>query len=197
MTLEGTESLAGLPILLFETAGAWERWLAEHVAQADGLWLKHAKKTSGLVAVSYAEALDVALCYGWIDGQKQSYDNQYYLQKWTPRRPRSVWSKTNIDHVARLEREGRMKPAGLAAVAAAKADGRWAAAYDSSATMTVPEDLAAALEANPQAKAFWATLNRTNTYAFCYRVQSAQKPETRQARIEKFVAMLAAGKKQY
>lgn len=191
------ETLAGVPIVLFETAQDWERWLKDNYAQATGLWLKHAKKASGLASVSYAEALDIALCYGWIDGQKQSYDAQYFLQKWTPRRAKSVWSKVNVDKVAGLIASGRMKPSGLAAVEAAKADGRWEQAYDSAQTMTMPEDFAAALEANPKAKEFYATLNKTNTYAMLWRIQTAKKPETRVARIEKFVAMLGEGKKLY
>jgi uncharacterized protein YdeI (YjbR/CyaY-like superfamily) len=158
------------------------------------MWLKIAKKDSGVKTISYAQALEVALCWGWIDGQKQAYDERYFLQKFTPRRARSVWSKINVEKVGALIAAGKMRPAGLAAVEAAKSDGRWAAAYDGARTIAVPEDLAAALEANPKAKAFWETLNRTNVYAFCYRVQSAKKAETRAARIEKFIGMLEEGR---
>lgn len=188
------EEKAGLPIVLFEQPVDWEQWLAAHYEQPDGLWLKIAKKTSGQVSVTYGEALEVALCYGWIDGQKQSYDEQYFLQKFTPRRPRSVWSKVNVEKAEALIAAGKMQPAGLAQVEAAKADGRWAAAYESARTMEVPADFQAALDASPQAKAFWATLNKTNTYAMLWRLATAKKPETRTARIEKFIAMLEAGK---
>lgn len=186
----------GLPIIAFETAADFAAWIEAHIADG-GLWLKIAKKASGVTTVDYAQALDVALCYGWIDGQKQSYDGTYFLQRFTPRRPKSVWSKVNVEKVAALIKEGKMLPEGLAAVEAAKADGRWEAAYDSARTMGIAEDFAAALEANPKAKAFWATLNKTNTYAFNYRIQSAKKPETRAARIEKFIAMLNEGRSIY
>jgi len=191
-----SEVKAGLPVLAFERAQDFAAWLEAHLTDA-GLWLKIAKKDSGVTTITYAQGLEVALCYGWIDGQKQAYDARYFLQKFTPRRPKSVWSKVNVQKVEALIAAGKMRSAGLAAVEAAKADGRWAAAYDSARTMTMPDDFAAALEANPKAKEFWATLNKTNTYAFLYRIQSAKKPETRAARIEKFVAMLAAGEKLY
>jgi uncharacterized protein YdeI (YjbR/CyaY-like superfamily) len=185
-----------LPIIAFEKTEDFAAWIEGHWADA-GMWLKIAKKGSGVKTISYAQALEVALCWGWIDGQKQAYDERYFLQKFTPRRARSVWSKINVAKAEALIRAGKMRPAGLAAVEAAKSDGRWAAAYDGARAMTVPEDLAVALEANPKAKAFWETLNRTNVYAFCYRVQSAKKAETRAARIERFVAMLEAGEKLY
>lgn len=183
----------GLPVLSFAAKQSFAAWLEQHIADA-GLWLKIAKKGSGAVTISYAEGLEVALCYGWIDGQKQAYDGQYFLQRFTPRRAKSVWSKINVDKVGELIKSGRMRPEGLAAVEAAKADGRWDAAYAGARTMVISEDFAAALEANPKAKAFWATLNKTNLYAFNFRVQSAVKPETRRARIEKFIAMLNEGK---
>ncbi len=188
------EELAGLPIMLLEKASDWEKWLEANFAQTGGVWLKHAKKASGKASVSYVEALEAAICWGWIDGQKQTYDEQYFLQKYTPRRAKSVWSKINVDRVAALTAAGRMKPSGLVEVERAKADGRWDQAYDGARTMTEAEDFAAALEANPQAKAFYATLNKTSRYAFNYRIQSAKKPETRQARIEKFITMLNEGK---
>ncbi len=141
------EELAGAPIMLFETVGYWEKWLEAKYAQPSGVWLKHAKKASGMESVSYIEALETAICYGWIDGQKQVYDEQYFLQKYTPRRPRSVWSKINVERVVALIAAGRMKPAGLAEVERAKEDGRWEQVYDSATTMTVPADFQAALDA--------------------------------------------------
>ncbi|HSI20365.1 MAG TPA: YdeI/OmpD-associated family protein [Verrucomicrobiae bacterium] len=189
------ETLAGLPIKLFETPKDWESWLNENHPEPTGLWLKIAKKASGKRSVSYLEALDVALCFGWIDGQKQSYDAEYFLQKFTPRRAKSTWSKVNVENIARLTAAGLMQAPGLAAVEAAKADGRWDQAYDSSRTMEMPEEFRLALDAHPKAKAFFSTLNKANTYAILWRVQTAKKPETRQARIEKLIAMLEAGEK--
>ncbi|HSX02430.1 MAG TPA: YdeI/OmpD-associated family protein [Candidatus Saccharimonadia bacterium] len=186
---DGVDLKDGLPILAFANAPIFEVWVAEHGTDA-GLWLKIAKKAFGIATVSYAEAVDVALCYGWIDGQKQSYDEQYFLQKFTPRRPKSIWSQVNVAKVAALTAVGRMKPPGLAAVAAAQADGRWDQAYASARTMAMPPDFAAALEANPIAKEFYATLNKTNTYAILWRIETAKKPETRQARITKLIALL-------
>ena len=186
----------GQPVLSFETTEAFAEWIEAHIADA-GLWLKIAKKGSGVLTINYAQALDVALCYGWIDGQKQAYDDQYFLQRFTPRRAKSAWSKINVTKATELIKAGKMRPAGLAAMEAAKADGRLDAAYAGGRTMIIAEDFAAALEANPRAKAFWATLSKTNTYAFNYRIQSAKKPETRQARIEKFIAMLNEGKAIY
>lgn len=184
------EELAGLPIVLFEQPRDWEQWLEVNHGQPQGLWLKIGKKAAGKASVSYAEALERALCFGWIDGQKQTYDGEYFLQKFTPRRAKSVWSKVNVEKVAALTAAGKMRPAGLAAVEAAKADGRWDQAYDSARTMAVPVDFQTELDANPDAKAFFATINKTNSYAILYRIQSAKKPETRQARIEKFITML-------
>ncbi|RDZ28104.1 YdeI/OmpD-associated family protein [Lysobacter silvisoli] len=189
-----TERPNDLPIELFADADAWERWLVAH-PRAPGLWLKIAKKGQGVSSVSYTEALDVALCHGWIDGLKRSCDERYFLQRFTPRRPRSVWSKINIGKVEALTAAGRMRPAGLREVEAAQADGRWQAAYDSSSTIEVPEDLAAAFKKNAKAKRFFEQLDRTNRYAVLWRVQTAKKPETRAARIEKLVAMLGRGEK--
>ncbi len=183
-----------LPIEHFLDEKEWEQWLSEHSA-SKGLWLKIAKKDSGIPSVNYAQALDVALCHGWIDGQKKGFDAQFFLQRFTPRRPRSLWSKINIGHVERLTVAGRMATAGLREVGAAKADGRWDAAYHGSGSMEVPMELAAALAKNRKAKAFFDTLDKTNRYSFCWRVQTAKKPETRIARAEKFVAMLAKGEK--
>lgn len=184
------ETLANLPILLCDSPQAWENWLGEHHAQTQGVWLKMAKKGAGVASVSYAEALDAALCYGWIDAQKKSYDDAFWLQKFTPRRPKSVWSKVNTEKVTQLIASGKMQPAGLRAVDGAKQDGRWEAAYQPQSTLTVPDDLRAELERHPQAQAFFDTLNKINRYAICYRIETARKPETRRARIEKFIAML-------
>lgn len=189
------ETFAGLPVRQFETQKQWRAWLDKHHTQTTGVWLKIAKKSAAIATVTYTEALDEALCYGWIDGQGNGLDAQYYLQRFTPRRPKSIWSKINVAKIAALTAAGKMKPAGLAAVSAAKEDGRWDQAYDSHSTSTVPADFQAALDKNPQAKEFFATLNKTNTYAFLWRIQTAKRPKTRQARIEKFIVMLANGEK--
>lgn len=183
-----------LPILHFQDEGEWEKWLSVHYS-SKGLWLKIAKKDSGIASVNYAQALDVALCHGWIDGQKRGLDEKFFLQRFTPRRPRSLWSKINIGKVEGLIASGRMQPAGMREVEAAKADGRWDAAYHGSGSMEIPAELATALAKNRKAKAFFDTLDKTNRYSFCWRVQTAKKPETRIARAEKFVAMLAKGEK--
>ena len=181
------------PILLFADRAAFRAWLSAHHASSPGLWLRIAKAASPLRSVTYAEALDVALCFGWIDGQKKSYDADSFLQKFTPRQKRSPWSKRNREHVERLVAAGEMHPAGLAAVEAARTDGRWDRAYDSAGTVTVPEDLQAALAQNPEAKAFFETLKGANRYSILYRIQTAVKPETRARRIAEFVAMLQRG----
>ena len=186
-----------LPILAFATHGAWKAWLDEHHAASEGLWLKIAKKGSGIETVSYPEALEVALCYGWIDGQKASFDDRYWLQRFTPRRSRSKWSKVNRQKATELIERGAMKPAGLREVERAKADGRWDAAYDAQSTATVPDDLRRELEKNDAAREFFQTLNSANRYAILYQIGDAKKPETRARRIEKFVAMLAERKKLY
>ena len=184
-----------LPIIPFASAGAWGAWLEENHATSDGLWLKFARKGSGIESVSFAEALNVALCYGWIDSQANGFDDHYWLQRFTPRRPRSKWSKRNRDKAARLIAEGRMKPAGLREVERARADGRWDAAYDPQSTATVPEDLRRELEKDIAAREFFATLDSANRYAILHRIQDARRPETRARRIEKYVAMLHEGKK--
>jgi uncharacterized protein YdeI (YjbR/CyaY-like superfamily) len=183
-----------VPIKLFRSAAAWEKWLAGHAAEK-GLWLKIAKKGQGMATVTYPEAVEVALCHGWIDGLKRACDEQYFLQRFTPRKPRSLWSKINVEKAERLSAEGRMADAGLREVEAARADGRWDAAYASASRMEVPSELAAALQANGKARAFFEQLDRTNRYAFCWRVHTARKAETRAARVEKFVAMLERGEK--
>jgi uncharacterized protein YdeI (YjbR/CyaY-like superfamily) len=181
----------GQPVIPFPSTQAWERWLAEHHATSAGVWVKMAKKASGIESVTHVEALDVALCYGWIDGQRASLDETWFLQRFTRRRPLSKWSKVNREKVAALIAANRMQPAGLAAVEAAQADGRWDQAYDPPSKVTVPDDLRAALDANPEAAAFFATLNSSNRYAILYRVHDAKRPETRARRIEQFVGMLA------
>jgi uncharacterized protein YdeI (YjbR/CyaY-like superfamily) len=189
------DPLDGLPVLAFKSSTAWRDWLAGNFDRQDGIWMRFYKKASGIESIIYAEALDEALCYGWIDGQAKKYDDQSYLQKFTPRRPRSIWSKRNIDHIARLTKEGRLQPSGIKQVEAAKADGRWENAYDSPSNMEIPADFYAALDASPLAKEFFATLNRTNTYAIAWRLQTAKKPETRQRRLEAIIKMLESGEK--
>ena len=177
----------------FRNARAFEAWLKKHHATSDGLWLRIARKGADEPSVTYAEAVEIALCWGWIDGQKKGLDDQHFLQRFTPRRPRSIWSKVNVAKVATLVEAGRMQPPGQAQVDAAKADGRWERAYDGARTATMPDDLQAALEANAAARAFFATLNAGNRYAVLWRVQTAVKPETRARRIAQLVDMLARG----
>jgi uncharacterized protein YdeI (YjbR/CyaY-like superfamily) len=172
------ETFKDLPVLLFVTKSDWRAWLEENHRQTQGIWLKHTKKSSGKTSVSYQEAVEEALCYGWIDSQKQAYDEDYFLQKFTPRGPRSVWSKINVLKAEELIKSGKMQPAGLAAISLAKQDGRWDAAYDSQSSSKIPEDFQAALNDNPGAKQFFETLNKANVYAFCWRIQTAKKPET-------------------
>jgi uncharacterized protein YdeI (YjbR/CyaY-like superfamily) len=186
-----------LPILLFETQAAWAVWLAENHATMPGLWLRLAKKSADLNSISYREALEEALCYGWIDGQKKSYDDQSWLQKFTPRGPRSIWSKINREKAEQLIESGRMRAAGLATIERARQNGNWDAAYDSATTATVPADLQAELDKNPEAAAFFATLNGTNRYAILFRIQTAKKVATRAKRIQQFIKMLARGEKLY
>lgn len=174
----------------FASPAAWRAWLAEHHATSTGLWLRLFKKDSGRQGLSHASALDEALCWGWIDGQSKPFDASSWLQRYSPRRPRSLWSKRNRDIVARLTTEGRMQPSGQAQVDAAKADGRWDQAYDSPANATVPDDFIAALRRHKGALAFFRTLNRTNHFAVAYRLQTAVKPETRQRRLERLVQMM-------
>ncbi|MDQ2831429.1 MAG: YdeI/OmpD-associated family protein [Chloroflexota bacterium] len=193
----GIETLANLPLVLFDSLQEWESWLDAHHARPQGVWLKIAKKGAPVSSVSYADALDAALCYGWIDGQKKPYDSAFWLQKFTPRRPKSGWSKINTGKAIRLIEAGAMTPAGQREVDAAKQDGRWDAAYESQSNLTIPDDFQVELDRHPQAKAFFDTLNKVNRYAMCYRIATAKKPETRQARIDKFIVMLAQGEKIY
>jgi uncharacterized protein YdeI (YjbR/CyaY-like superfamily) len=184
-----------LPVLELADRDAWAAWLGAGHASSPGVWLKIAKKGSDARSVSYAEALDVALCHGWIDGQKRPLDDRFWLQRFTPRTPRSRWSKRNRALAERLIASGEMAPAGLREVERARADGRWEAAYDSHATATVPPDLQAALDADAGAAAFFAGLDSANRYAILYRIQEARRPETRARRIATFVAMLAEGRR--
>jgi uncharacterized protein YdeI (YjbR/CyaY-like superfamily) len=184
-----------MPELAFPDAAALEAWLEAEHETADELLLRIAKKGSGVPTVTYAEALELALCFGWIDGVKRGVDDVWFIQRFTPRRRRSRWSKINCDHADRLIAAGRMRPAGHAQVEAARADGRWDAAYAGPATITVPPDLEAALDAEPAAAAFFAGLDSRNRYAVLHRIGEAKRPETRARRIATFVAMLAAGEK--
>jgi uncharacterized protein YdeI (YjbR/CyaY-like superfamily) len=185
---------APIPDLVVPDAAAWREWLAGHHDDPAGVWLRLARKgTTTPTSLVYDEALRAALCFGWIDGQVQRYDESTYRQRFTPRRARSPWSARNVGIVAELEAAGLMAPAGIAEVERAKADGRWAAAYPGSATADVPADLAAALDAEPAARAMFDILTKQNRYAVLWRIGQAKRPETRQRRIEQFVAMLARG----
>jgi uncharacterized protein YdeI (YjbR/CyaY-like superfamily) len=179
--------------LPFASGPAFEAWLAEQHAQSDGIWIKFAKKASGIPTVVYAEAVQSSLKYGWIDGQVKRLDEAHYIQRFTPRRARSRWSKINRAKAEALIASGEMRPAGLAEVERAKADGRWDAAYDAPSTATVPEDLRAVLDGDRAASDLFETLDANNRYAILHRIQDTRKPETRARRIEKFVAMLSRG----
>jgi uncharacterized protein YdeI (YjbR/CyaY-like superfamily) len=181
------------PLLELPDRDAWADWLAQHGESSSGVWLKLARKDGGERSLTYAEALDVALCHGWIDAQRKPLDETYFLQRFTPRRARSRWSRLNREKAERLIAEGRMRPAGLAEVERAKADGRWEAAYASQRTIEVPPDLQAELDARPAAAAFFATLSSQNRYAILYRLHDAKRPETRARRLAQFVAMLERG----
>jgi uncharacterized protein YdeI (YjbR/CyaY-like superfamily) len=185
---------ADLPLLECPDREAWADWLAEHCESSAGVWLKLARKGGGR-SVTYAEALDIALCHGWIDGQKGAIDERHWRQRFTPRGPRSRWSKRNRRRAEELIASGDMTPAGLREVEAARADGRWEAAYDSPATAEVPADLQAALDADPAAREFFAGLDRANRYAILYRLQEARRPETRARRLATFVTMLREGRR--
>lgn len=187
------KSTDALPRLAFEDASGWGRWLAEHHAAAPGLWLMIPKRGGQGRGPTYGEAVAEGLRFGWIDSQKAKFDDDYFLQRFTPRRARSRWSKVNRGTAEALMAAGRMEAAGLAEVRAAREDGRWAAAYDGPSRATVPADLQQALDASPEAKAFFATLSSANRFAILFRVQDAKRAETRARRIEKFVAMCARG----
>jgi uncharacterized protein YdeI (YjbR/CyaY-like superfamily) len=177
------------------TPDEWERWLAERAEDTSGIWLKIAKQGVGVTTVTYAEALDVALCWGWIDGQKRGLDETYFLQRFSPRRARSAWSRVNVAHVARLTEAKRMQPRGIAEVVAAQADGRWDAAYHPASAGHVPAELAAALAQSPRAQAAWEVLDAANRYALTFRVAQGRHPETRVRNAAKFVAMLERGER--
>jgi uncharacterized protein YdeI (YjbR/CyaY-like superfamily) len=185
------------PQLAFANAGEWEAWLEENHDRSGGVWLKLAKKSSGIASVSNDEALDVALCFGWINARRESLDDDYYLQRYTPRRARSKWSRINVDKVAELAAAGRMRPAGLAEVERAKADGRWEAAYEPPSRMRVPEDLERELAARPRAREQFDSLDSASRYAILYGLDDAKRPETRARRLAKFVARLEAGERTF
>lgn len=183
------------PVIAFESAVAFEQWLELHHLDHQGIWLRIYKKGSDVPTITYQEAVEVGLCFGWIDGQKNKYDDESWLQKFTMRGAKSVWSKVNVGHVERLTKEGRMRPAGNKCVEAAKADGRWDKAYHSSSSAEMPEDFLKALAKNKKAQAFYGTLNKTNTFAIYYRITSVKRAETRERKIREFVEMLAKGEK--
>jgi uncharacterized protein YdeI (YjbR/CyaY-like superfamily) len=187
----------GRPGIAFASPEAWERWLEDNHRASDGVWIKMGKKQAGVQSVRYPEVLECALCFGWIDARREALDERHFLQRFTPRRPRSKWSLINRDTAERLITEGRMRPAGLAEVKRARADGRWEAAYESQRNMSVPGDLQHELDASPQAKASFAQLSAQNRYAILYRLHDAKRPETRARRLAKFVAMLEAGETIY
>jgi uncharacterized protein YdeI (YjbR/CyaY-like superfamily) len=186
-----------LPVLPFPTSRAWAHWLAQNHSTTRGVWIRMAKKSSGIASITYPEAVEAALCLGWIDGQSRRIDDEWFVQKFTPRGTRSLWSRINCEKATALIAAGKMKPAGLAEVERAKQDGRWAQAYDSPSRATVPDDLVAAMAKNARASAFFATLDSRNRYAILHRVQTAKKPETRARRIAEFVQMLARREKLY
>src|SRR5215207_4004661 len=186
---------AELPTKPFANKKKWADWLAKQHGKSAGVWLKLAKKDSGIKSITYEEALDVALCYGWIDGQKKGFDDKYWLQKFTPRGKKSIWSKINTEKAERLIASGQMQPAGLMAIEVAKQDGRWEAAYASQKNILVPEDFQAALAKNKKALAFFGTLKSAERYSFLFRLHNAKKPETRAKHIRNFVEMLEKGDK--
>jgi uncharacterized protein YdeI (YjbR/CyaY-like superfamily) len=181
------------PVLFFATPVELEAWIDEHGEESDGIWLKFARKDSGIESVVYAEAVEIALSHGWIDGQAKRLDDDHYLQRFTPRRPRSKWSRINREKAERLIAEGRMRAGGLREIERAKEDGRWEDAYDSPSTATVPDDFQAALDAEPAAAEFFASLGSTKRYSFLYRITDAKRPETRAKRIAEYVELLARG----
>lgn len=193
-TAATVQSASALPTHQFEDAKAWESWLEENHPTATGVLLKISKKGCDVPSVTYDEAVDVALCFGWIDGQRKGLDAIHFLQRFTPRRKASLWSKRNVDKIASLEAAGRMRAAGRAEVDAAKADGRWEKAYASSSTVVVPDDFQAALDRNSRAKKFFETLGRSKRYSFLWRIETAKREETRKKRIDEFVELLARQK---
>ncbi len=182
-------------IVEFKTPQDFSKWLKKNHATADGVWARLYKKDTGIPSMNAQQGIDEVLCYGWIDGQSKSYDEKSWLQKYTPRRARSMWSKRNRENVGRLIKEGRMQPAGLAEIERAKQDGRWDAAYDSPATMTIPEDFKKAVEKSKKAQATFDTLSKSSLYAIAWRLQTAKKPETRERRFKVLLEMLEKGEK--
>ena len=185
------------PTLTCSSQDEWEDWLQTNGESSAGIWLRLAKKSSGAVTLTYAQALDSALCFGWIDGQKQAESEQFWLQRFSPRRAKSIWSRINTEKAQLLAQSGRMRPAGLREMARAQEDGRWEKAYASASKATVPADFQVALEANKKAKAFFETLNSQNRYAILFRIQNVKKAETRARKIAQFVDMLSKGEKLY
>lgn len=193
-TAKGSSGVgANAPIRAFKDAKAWEAWLSKNQRAADGIWVRIAKKASGTKSVTHPEAVEVALCYGWIDGQMRPESATAWLQRFVPRRPRSMWSKINREKALALIASGRMTSAGLEEIERARQDGRWEAAYDSARSATVPADFESELEAHPKAKAFFKTINAANRYAILWRLQTAKKPETRAKRMRTFIEMLEKG----
>ena len=178
------------PVVFFASPAQMEAWLEEYGESSDGIWLKFAKKGTGIPSVVYADAVEVALCHGWIDGQARRLDEQHYLQRFTPRRPRSKWSRINREKAERLIAESRMRPAGLREIERAREDGRWDDAYESPTTATVPDDFQQALDADPGAREFFESLGSTKRYSFLYRIADAKRPETRARRIAEYVELL-------
>jgi uncharacterized protein YdeI (YjbR/CyaY-like superfamily) len=183
-----------LPVLFFETSEEFQKWLDNNYDGSAGVWLRLFRKNSGIRSINYDLALDEALCYGWIDGQSKKFDEQSYIQKFTPRRSRSMWSKRNIENVKRLENDGRMRPSGIKAAKAAEADGRWANSYDSPSNMTIPEDFLKELSRDKKAAEFFNNLSKINKFAITWRLQTARKPETRAKRMKAIIEMLSKGK---
>ena len=188
-------SKSDLKIKSFKSADAFEKWLAKNHSKSPGIWLKFFKKNSGIKSVYYDQALDIALCYGWIDALVRKFDESSYVQRFTPRRSRSMWSRRNRDHTKRLIKEGRMRPAGLVQIAAAKRDGRWKVAYESPRKMQIPSDFLKELARDPEAHAFFQTLDKSNLYAIAWRLNTAYKPAIRENRMKKILQMLASAKK--
>jgi uncharacterized protein YdeI (YjbR/CyaY-like superfamily) len=189
--------MAETPTMLFTSQADWEAWLEKEHSNSDGVWLKIAKKGRFQTALSIQEALLTALCYGWIDGKRLKFDDDYYLQSYTPRRKQSPWSAINVAHVERLITAGRMREAGFKEIERAKADGRWEKAYLPQSQMPVPDDFQAALDANPEAHEFFKTLGKSSRFAYLYRLQEAKKPETREKRLREFITMLTEKRKIY
>lgn len=186
-----------LPIMFFSTVQEWGDWLKQNHASSDGIWMKIAKKGSGVASVTYDQALEESLCFGWIDSQVKKFDDAFYIQRFGPRRSKSLWSKINVQHIDRLMKAGKMKPAGIKVVEEAKKDGRWDVAYHSPSTMTMPEDFLKELKSNKKAEVFFETLNKSNKYIIAWQLQTAKKPETRVRRMIKIIGMLEKGEKFY